>query len=82
MPQRSDSAADAAGLERLGLWIVGLKQQSAGRGETTAAVRKHAAAEHERLDLGAEAVRPSQPSPTRPPGPGFGRRASLARPRG
>ena len=40
MPQRSDRAADAAGLERLGLCIVGLMQQSAGRGGTTAVVAK------------------------------------------
>jgi hypothetical protein len=38
MPQRSDSAADAASLERLGLWIVGLKQSCAGRGGTTTVV--------------------------------------------
>jgi hypothetical protein len=36
--QRSNSAADAAGLERLGLCIAGLKQPSARRRETTVAV--------------------------------------------
>jgi hypothetical protein len=36
--QRSNSAADAAGLEQLGLCIAGLKQPSARRGETTEAV--------------------------------------------
>jgi hypothetical protein len=37
----SNSAADAAGLERLGLCIAGLKQPSARRAETTEAVAKH-----------------------------------------
>jgi len=40
MLQRSNSAADAAGLERLGLCIVGLKQPSASRDQTTQAVAK------------------------------------------
>jgi hypothetical protein len=40
MPQRSDSAADAAGRQRLGLCIGGLKQPSARCGETTEAVAK------------------------------------------
>ena len=40
MPQRSTSAADAAGLERLGLCIAGVKQPSASCGETTEAVAK------------------------------------------
>ena len=38
MRYRSDSAADAGSLERLGLCIAGLKQPSAGHRETTAAV--------------------------------------------
>ena len=33
MPHRSDSAADAAGLQRLGLCIAGVKQLSASHGE-------------------------------------------------
>lgn len=40
MPQRSNSAADAAGLKRLGLCIARVKQPSAGGGETTAAYRQ------------------------------------------
>jgi len=36
--EKSDSGADAAGLERLGSCIVGPKQHWAGRGGTTAAV--------------------------------------------
>ena len=40
MRHRSDSAADAGSLERLGLCIAGLKQPSAGHRETTAAVAK------------------------------------------
>lgn len=40
MLQRRDSAADTVGLERLGLCIAGLKQQSANGGGTTAAVAK------------------------------------------
>ena len=38
MLYRSNSAANAAGLERLGLCIAGPKHSSAGRGETTEAV--------------------------------------------
>ena len=38
---RSNSAADAAGLEQLGLCIAGVKQPSARRSETTEAVAKH-----------------------------------------
>ena len=40
MPHRSDSAAGAASLQRLGLCIAGLKQPSARRVETTEAVAK------------------------------------------
>ena len=40
MRHRSDSAADAGSLERLGLCIAGLKQPSAGHRETTAAAAK------------------------------------------
>ena len=40
MPRRSDSAADAAGLERLGLCVARLKRPSAGCRETTEAVAK------------------------------------------
>ena len=36
--RESNGAADAVGLERLGLCIAGLKQPSAGRGETTECV--------------------------------------------
>ena len=41
MLHRSDSAADAASLERLGLCIAGLKQPSARRVEPTEAVAFH-----------------------------------------
>jgi hypothetical protein len=45
MPQTSNSAADAAGLERLRLCIAGLKQPSASRDETTRAVAKQSCAD-------------------------------------
>jgi hypothetical protein len=36
--EKSDSAADGAGLEWLGSWVAGLKHPSASRGETTETV--------------------------------------------
>ena len=46
----SNSAVDASGLQRLGLCIAGLKQPSAMRGGTTAAVAKQRRARDERAD--------------------------------